>query len=84
MLRDYTEQIRYNERQIMKPFSERSLLEKIGIVIAVVSIVLLFAMLGFNRFTEEKADNTVSTEEQSFTVSESGANALIEESISGQ
>ncbi len=83
-MRDYTEQIRYNERQIMKPFSERSLLEKIGIVIAVVSIVLLFAMLGFNRLAEEKADNTVSTEEQSVTICESGADALIEESISGQ
>lgn len=44
MWRDYTEQIRHNEREVLKSFSEKSLYGKILAVLSV--LVLLFAIVG--------------------------------------
>ncbi|MBQ9914241.1 MAG: hypothetical protein IJO73_08450 [Clostridia bacterium] len=77
MLRDYTEQIRYNERELSKSFSEKSLFGKIATVLSV--LVLLFAIVFMIYMFEPKnTDDTNYTGELDLTVFESETTAVIE------
>lgn len=77
MWRDYTEQIRHNERELLKTFSEKSLYGKMLAVFSV--LVLLFAMVGMIYIlAPENTDNMNYTGEADLTVFESETTAVIE------
>ncbi len=72
--------IRYNERELSKSFSEKSLFGKILSVFS--AIVLLFAIVGMIYILAPKnTDNMNYTAEADLTVFESGTTAVIEEPI---
>ena len=77
MWRDYTEQIRHNERELSKSFPEKSLYGKILAVFSL--LVLLFAMVGMIYIlAPENTDNMNYTGETDSTVFESETTAVIE------
>ena len=77
MWRDYTEQIRHNERELSKSFSEKSLFGKILAILSV--LVLLFAIVGvIYILAPENTDNMNYTGEADSTVFESEITDVIE------